>query len=209
MDLAKLAVVISILSFLVSVVVFWFSHLKPFKLECTFSAPRLSIYKINDGILPTKNRKSWWIPSIDIGLTAKNLGVKSGQLKDIRIVAIIASKNDVEKIYIYPRYIVNYPIFNRDRTDRFTWLESAIDREWYPIHLSGNQEKHMHIVLEYIRFDEVKVGTLNLELQIATSESNRWRVLDSFELVLTQDMFNSKSSVAPQNKAMEKMREIA
>ncbi|WP_187984724.1 hypothetical protein [Vibrio metschnikovii] len=209
MDFSKIAVGISLLSFVVSLIVLWHAHLKPFKTTFSVGTPRMSMYKIQDGIFLTKKRNTWWIPSFDIPLTAMNLGSRSGEIKDVRLIVEIKDKVKTTKLYAYPKWVVNYSAFNRDRSSRFKWLETSVERSWYSTHLAGNQEKQMHIVLELDRFDEVRTGQLHLELQVATSEQDKWQSLDKFELFLIEDIYHSDSTYAPQNQSLEKLRKIA
>jgi len=187
----------------------WFSHLRPFKVNVSFDAPTLSLYTISPEVSGAENGQTWWIPSFDVGITITNTGSRQGDIHDIRIVATTTSHRTEKKLYFYPKWIVDYSVFNQCHTERFEWLDKAIIRDWYPFRLSGNKENECHLILEGDRLDHKEPCSLKFELQIATSEEKGWQILGDFELFVSEDDYDTKSTYSPMNKRIEKLRNIA
>jgi hypothetical protein len=208
MDNATIAIGVSIFALIISGITLWYSHLRPFKVNVSFDAPTLSLYTITPDISGDERGHTWWIPSFDIGMTVSNLGACHGYVHDIRIVANMNSYRTEKKIYFYPKWIVDSSLFNQYHTERFQWVKKAIIRDWYPYRLSGNKEIEFHIVLEGDRFDHKEAGNIVFELQIATSEKPGWQKLEDFDLYITEDDFDEKSTHSALNKKIEELRKI-
>lgn len=206
MDNTTTAIIISLVALVVSCVSLWLLHLSPFKINISFDAPTLSLYTITPDISGDDNGQTWWIPSFDIGITISNIGSRQGYVHDIRIVASIISQRAEKKFYFYPKWIVDYSIFNQCHTERFKWLKKAIIRGWYPMHLSSKNEIEYHLILEGERLDHKESGMLKFELQIASSEKKGWQIIEDFELFISEEDYDTKSSYSPMSKKIEKLR---
>ena len=131
MDIQFILIAISILALILSLISLWKSSLTPFKLKARYSSPTFSLYKITPN--ESGGRKTWWIPSIDMGFTFHNLGKCSGEVTDVRIVGNLKSLNHERKCDFYAKWIVDFPKFEQKRFNRFEWLDSSLNRNWYPL----------------------------------------------------------------------------
>lgn len=191
----ELSLIISIIALVLSLVSFWMNSLTPFELKIRHSAPTFSLYEITPGISGAPNNQKWWIPSFDIGVSLYNKGKQSGEIKDFRIkgsIEIAQSKKEQEVIF-YPKWIVNYAKYQKDCFNRFAWIESSVEREWYSIILNGDSEKHIHLILEDSRWDEIIEGKMVYTLETFSSDRNKWRTLANFEMLVTKDLFETRS----------------
>jgi hypothetical protein len=191
MGTAEIALIISILSFVVSAISLWVSRISPPNLDMTYSTPTLTIYKI------TKAGETWWIPSFDASFSFLNKGGRAGKVKDLRILAEWKGYRESRKYEFYPSWVVDYARFHSDRKDRSQWKRSAVLSKWYAIQLQGHSEKHIHVVLEGPRWHAEQNGNIlcNLEiLEISTRES-AWISLAKYEFTITRQMFSDTSIV--------------
>lgn len=185
------ALVISALAFAASLVSLWKSYISPFKLRVSFEAPTFSLYKITPEI--SGGDSSWWIPSFDLGFTFYNVGSQTGEVSDVRLLATLKTKEG-DKVYpFYPKWIVDYPSFNKEGWNRMKWLNTSVTREWYPIFLAGNAQQSVHLVLEGFRWDKKMTGELELKLQMFSSAEESWTDLASFSLQIFEDYYDDKS----------------
>lgn len=208
MTTAGLALIVSGFALLTSLVSLWLNSLKPFELKLSHDTPTFRLYKITPQISGDKERKSWWIPSFDIGLSFYNLGKKPGEVLDIRIIGDLASHRTHRKFVFYPKWIVDYAEFNQSRGERFEWLKTAILREWYPSTLGANDQKDLHAILESDRWDHKESGEMTLTLQIVSSSDMQWQTCAEYKLLITEDMFDDRSSYTPYDEKIERLRKI-
>lgn len=151
-------------------------------------------------------KKTWWIPSIDMGFTFYNLGKCSGEVSDIRIIGNLKSRNDEKKYGFYAKWIVAYPKFEPIRQNRFEWIESSVIRDWYPLILTGDEQKSLHIIFEGWRWDEKYTGDLSLSLQVFSSEKEKWIEYDKYSLIITKDMYEKGETHTLQNPKLQEIR---
>lgn len=206
MDIYLIPITISSLALFLSLISLWKSHLAPFKLKVCFTEPRLSLYKITPKM--SGGKKTWWIPSIDIGFTFQNLGKKIGEVKDIRMLGTLKSKNLEKKYTFYPKWIVNYPKFLKYQAERFEWIYEAIQSDWCPLILTGDDQKSVHIILEGGSWSGKLIGKMNFKLEIFSSEENQWITYNNYEQILTKDMYEVKDTHILYCDKIEKNRDI-
>ncbi len=208
MTTAEFALVVSALAFTVSVASLWINNLKPFKLKATHDTPTFILYKITPEMSGNEEKLTWWIPSFDIGVSFYNNGRRPGEVLDIRIVAEVVEHTKSRKFIFYPKWVVDYNLFNQNNTERFIWIETAVQREWYPIILGPYSEKSLHIVLEGDRRDNKELGIMKFSFEIYASDKNQWLESADYTLRLSEDMFESKSSHTAFDKRLDKIRRI-
>jgi len=187
-----LTIGISLTALLISLISLWKTHLSPFNLEISHTSPTFSLYKITPKMSGDKQKRTWWIPSLNIGLSFHNIGQKMGQVINIRIVGEIESNST--KIIFYPIWIVNYATYQKYRTDRFKWLETSVERHWYPLILEGKGTQHLHLVLESsTRLETQITGLMKFRLEVlSSSDKGKWRLCKRYSLPLTKDMYANK-----------------
>jgi hypothetical protein len=208
MTTAEIALLVSGIALLVSVASLWVNSLSPFRLRVSHDAPRFSLYKITPSVSGSKDGKTWWIPSFDLGVSFYNAGRVAGEVLDLRIVAELTSHRTNRKYTFYPKWIVDYARFNQRHTERFAWIEAAIIREWFPFTLGGQDQRELHLVLEGDRWDHKQEGTLKLVLEAISSKTKAWEEKASYELHVSEDMFESKSTYVAYDKNAERLREL-
>lgn len=212
-----ISIAISILAFVVSLISLWKSSLTPFNLKASYSSPTFVLYKITPST--SGGEKTWWIPSIDMGFTFRNLGKccgevthirmkgrLSGEFPDIRFVQNRVVENRQRKCNFYAKWIVDYPKFEPIRHSRFEWIASSVVRNWYPLILAGDEEKSLHIILEGGRWDEKYTGILNLTLETFSSEEEKWTECDKYEHMITKDMYEKEESYTLPHPKLRKVR---
>lgn len=212
-----ISITISILAFLVSLISLWKSSLTPFNLKVSYSSPTFTLYKITPSM--SGGEKTWWIPSINMGFTFRNLGKCCGEVTDIRIKGSLSGeipdirmvqnqeiKNHQRKCTFYAKWIVDYPKFEPIRHSRFEWITSSVIRDWYPLILAGDEEKSLHIIFEGGRWDEKYTGNLSLALEIFSSKEEKWIECDKYEQLITKDMYEKGESYILSNPKLRKIR---
>ncbi|MCC4632019.1 hypothetical protein [Xanthomonas dyei] len=208
MDSSKLPIVISAVALIVSLFALWVNALRPFRLKVSHDTPRFRLYRITPEISGSEDGSSWWIPSFDLGLSFYNVGKRSGEVSDVRIVGHLDGHRSRQQFVFYPKWVVDYATFQRAGSERFKWINSAVLRDWYPFTLGGESEKDLHLVLEPGRWDHKQIGELSLELEVFSSGSGKWTRKASYKLSVTDSMFDSKSSYAPYDEKMESRRNV-
>ena len=208
MTIAELALLVSGLAFVVSIASLWVNSLRPFKLKLSHDAPTFKLYKITPNISGSEEQRTWWIPSFDIGVSFYNVGRIAGELLDIRIVAKFEAHRSDRTFTFYPKWIVDYSRFQKDRADRFTWLDTAILRDWYPFMLGSQSEKNLHVVLESDRWDHRESGEMTLTFEVIASDTRRWRNCATYKLAVSKDMFEGMSCYTAYNENIERLRKI-
>jgi hypothetical protein len=203
-----LTIVTSSVALAISVVTLLLNRLLPFKPKVLSSAPTFSLYEITPEISGSKDNKTWWIPSFNVGLSLYNLGKLSGEIIDIRITAELKSNRSNQKFVFYPKWVVNYSIFQKHNTERFTWINEAVISNWSPILLFGGKDTKVHLILEGDRWDNHIEGKLSFTLEYITSKNSEWKQISDFELFITKDMFANKSTYTPYDKKIEENRKI-
>jgi hypothetical protein len=206
MEIQWITIGISILALIFSLTSLWKNYLAPFKLKVCHDSPTFSLYKITPKI--SGGRKTWWIPSIDMGFTVHNLGCKSGEVTDIRLLTKLKSKNYEKKYTFYAKWIVNFVKFKKKETSRFEWIHDSIEREWYPLILAGNEQKSIHIVFEGGRWDKKFIGTLSLCLQIFSSQKKKWIECNRYNHFINEDMNEKNEKYTLSDNKLEKIRKI-
>jgi hypothetical protein len=201
-----IAIIFSSIALIVSVLSLWLSNLRPFKLKVLFDAPTFSFYKITPSISGNKENKTWWIPSFDLGISFNNLGKLAGEITDIRIKGEFKTKENTKTIYFYPKWIVNYSVFQKHRTERFNWIDEATIRDWYPLLLPPSGSETIHLILEGDRWDEQIYGDLIFNIEINSSKNKKWKKYGKYDLPITKYRFESKSSVTPYNRELAEIR---
>jgi hypothetical protein len=189
-----LAIILSSLALVISVLSVWINYLKPFKLKVFNDAPTFSLYKITPNISGSETGKTWWIPSFNIGFSFNNLGKQSGILHDIRLVCTQNESQTKKEIKFYPKWIVNYSVFQKFNTERFTWIDEAVNKDWYSMILPSNSSKDIHVILEGDRWDHKFTGRFKITLEIYTSKKNEWIKLSEYDWNVDDDMFENKST---------------
>ncbi len=198
-----ISLIFSAVAILVSLISLWIGHFSPFRLRVTHDAPTFAVYKITPDI--SGGKSVWWIPSIDLSFTFYNNGQRPGEVSDVRIRMIM---DDLDlKHTFYAHWVVNYPLFNAERTDRFNWIHQAVIKEWYPMMLSGNAQESVHVVLEGGRWDSRLHGSATLKLEIYSSEQNRWVEYAEYHHLIHEEMFNTKSTYTLADTKLQKIRE--
>jgi hypothetical protein len=90
---------------------------------------------------------------------------------------------------------VRYSSFWRDRYDRFKWLDSSVQRDWYPQILPSGETRHIHLILENTRWDQKEDFVMTCRLEVLSSESREWKVCATYtELAVGHDAFESGDS---------------
>lgn len=197
-------VVFSALAFVVSLISLWRSILAPFKLKISYNSPTFTIHKISPEI--SGGSKTWWIPSIDMDFTFFNLGKRAGEIIDIRFSGKIDT-GDIERVFIfYAKWIVDFRKFNQNRDNRLKWLETSIIRDWYPMVLVGDEQKHLHIVFEGLRWDKKFIGKLNLSLDVFSSDNTQWENHEKFELSITPEIYDNTFTISLSNQKLGETR---
>lgn len=202
-----IALTISVIAIITSLISLWMNSLSPFRLRITNDSPTFSAYKITPSVSGNKEGKTWWIPSFDMAISFYNTGRRPGEILDIRIVAELKSRRTTKKSIFYPKWIVNYSAFQQYRANRFEWIDKAVIREWYPILLKGESETHLHLILESDRWEYAESGTMNLELEIATSDK-KWRKYRGYSLSYRDDIFDIDRSYTAYSDEVEGLREL-
>ena len=99
MDAANIALLISGIALIVSIISLWANNLSPFSLQVTHDTPTLSIYEITPSISGSEDGETWWIPSFNVGFSFLNAGRRPGKGERVR-EAFLPSISPVEKGWI-------------------------------------------------------------------------------------------------------------
>lgn len=203
------ATAIGVLALIISFISLWSTNLSPFTLRVFHNTPTLFMYTITPEVSGDEDNKTWWIPSIDMGMSFYNTGAVSGELLDIRIVAYIKRKGNgkVLRHTFYPLFIVDYAKYSPLRPSRFKWIEEAVIRDWNPILLAGKSETHIHVVLENFRWDEQIVGHCLLRLEVLTEKEKKWKLLRKYKMYIPKEIYNSQSSFSPADEVQAQFRD--
>lgn len=204
MDLTGISIILSVIALTISLLSLWYGHMAPYKLKACFDSPTFSIYTITPKM--SGGSSTWWIPSIDVGFTFQNLGKKVGEIKDIRLRAILKTNQFEKKYVFYAKWIVDYVSFNKHHINRFSWIENSIQRDWYPLILMGNEQKSVHIIFEGGRLDRRMKGNMRFSLEIYSSENNEWIQLNKYQHLLTSDQFSENSTHTFSDKQQKHIR---
>ena len=208
MEIEDVALILSGIALTVSILSLWVNNLAAFSLRVTHDAPTLSLYKITPDVSGSEDGKTWWIPSFDVGFSFLNAGRRPGQVLDIRIVADFEGHRSKKRYVFYPKWIVDYAAFQRKRTARFEWIHDAVLRDWYALTLGGQQDAHTHLILEGGRWDDRFQGRMICSLQVVSSEKRGWAELAEYEWLITEDMFDEKSTHTASDKNVEALRKF-
>lgn len=204
MDTALGLVIVSILALAVSLLSLWKSTLSPFKLKVSYDSPTFTLYKISPEM--SGRKKTWWVPSIDMDFTFYNLGKRGGEVTDIRLEGKLRSKEAERRFVFYAKWIVSFKKFQQNRDERLKWVESSIERDWYPLILTGDEQKTFHVIFEGFRWDRKYTGNLDLSLQIFSSKKDEWMEYEKFEHSITENMYNATSPIRLSSKKLGKTR---
>jgi hypothetical protein len=208
MSSSEVSLIISGVALLISLTALWVNSLAPFKLKVYHDAPTFFIHKITPEISGSKEGKSWWIPSFDIGISFYNVGRVPGEILDVRIVAEFKGHMNNRKYLFYPKWIVDYSIFQNCRPDRYEWLNKAILREWYPFLLKGQAEVNLHVILEGSRWDQKENGLMSFTLEAISSKKKKWITYGKYDLLINERMFDERSSYTPSDTQLEELRKL-
>jgi len=208
MSNADIALIISGVALLVSFIALWINSLSPFKLKILHDSPTFTLYKITPSISGPKEGKTWWIPSFDVGISFQNVGRISGEILDARIVAEFKAHRSNRKYVFYPKWIVDYSAFQKDRAERFQWLKKAVIRDWYPIVLKGQSDVNLHLILESNRWDQNENGKMSYCLEVISSKKKKWIEYGRYSLSITEDMFDDKSCYTSFDNKIEELRKL-
>jgi hypothetical protein len=208
MTVPLIALIVSIVALVTSIGSLWVNSLKPFKLSVSNDSPTFKLYKITSAISGARAGATWWIPSFDVGMSFYNLGRRPGKVLDVRIIAKLNGHRSQRKFVFYPKWIVKYADFQRDRAERMTWINSAVSREWYPFMLAPMGERDIHVILEGDRWDHKESGTIEFSLEAFSSSEKTWSTLGRYELHISEDMFEGNSSYTVSDVKIEKLRRI-
>lgn len=189
-----ITLIISSTALIISVLSVWINYLKPFKLKVFNDTPTFSLYKITPQISGSKKGETWWIPSFDIGFSFNNLGKQSGIIHDIRLICIQNERQTKKEFQFYPKWIIDYSKFHKLNTDRLTWIDEAVIKDWFSTILPANTSIDFHIVLEGDRWENKFSGIFQVALEIYTSKTNKWVRLSEYDWHVDEDMFEEKST---------------
>ena len=208
MPYETVAVIVSCVALLISLAALWANNLRPFSLKVSHDAPTFALYRITPSISGSENGKTWWIPSFDLGISFYNAGRVAGEILDMRVVAELKGHRSVRKYNFYPKWIVDYSIFQKNRTNRMKWIDLAMKREWYPIVLPGQQSESVHVILEGDRWDNKENGRMEYCLQILSSKKKKWVEFCQYSLPIHEEMFESKSCWSTYDSRIEELRKL-
>ncbi len=202
------ALVFSILALLTAVYALWLVILKPFKLTVSNTIPTLSMYKITPDMSGDEEKKTWWIPSFDMGITFANEGKGVGKVLDMRIIMLLGSGESQKEYAYYPKWVVDYSKFTEYRKDRFKWIDTATKGKWYPLVLAGQQAESFHVVLEGDRWDEKQSGNMNYYLQVLDSKNKKWTEYGKYHMILPMSSFEDRSTRTGSGSEVAKYRKL-
>lgn len=201
-------IIVSCVALLISFIALWANNLRPFSLKVSHDAPAFTLYKITPSISGTENGKTWWIPSFDLGISFYNAGRIAGEILDMRIVAEFKGHYSMKKYTFYPKWVVDYSIFQKNRTNRFKWIASAVKRDWYPIVLSGQQSESIHVILEDDRWDQKESGEMTSCLQVISSKKKRWIEYGRYSIHIIDRIFEKEESWTTYDSKIEELRKL-
>ncbi|MCW4041324.1 MAG: hypothetical protein NWE83_11320 [Candidatus Bathyarchaeota archaeon] len=204
MDPAIGLVITSTLAFALSIIALWKSTLTPFKLNVSYNSPTFTLYTISPDI--SSGAQTWWVPSIDTAFTFSNHGKRRGEITDIRFKGTLSTQDMTRTFVFYAKWIVTFPLFQRQRGERLKWVQTAIERDWYPLILAGDEQLSLHIIFEGFRWDQQYTGTLNLTLQLYTSEKDEWKDHETFEHRLSDEMYTDTVTRSLSTEKLAKTR---
>lgn len=204
MDTTLGLVITSILALAVSLLSLWKSTLSPFKLEVSYSSPTFTLYRISPEM--SGRRRTWWVPSIDMGFTFYNLGKRGGEVTDVRLEGKLRSEEADKTFVFYARWIVDFRKFQQNRGDRLKWVESSIERDWYPLILAGDEHETLHVIFEGFRWDRKYTGKLDLSLQIFSSKKAEWVEYEKLEHSITENMYDATATYRLSGQKLGKTR---
>lgn len=187
----------------VSLLSLWKISLAAFKLKVAYGSPTFTLYRMEPEV--SGGKKPWWIPSIDMSFTFYNTGKRSGEVTDLRLIGTLNVSGVEKKFVFYAKWIVNYRVLQQKRGDRLGLMES-VESEWYPLIMSGDSQKSLHIIFEGWRWDGVLTGPLSLKLQVFSSEKESWIDYEQYKHILTTHMFEETSTYTLWNRRFEKTR---
>jgi hypothetical protein len=192
-------------AFVVSLFSLWKIYLAAFKLKVSYSSPSFSLYRMDPEV--SGGQMPWWIPSIDMTFTFYNTGKRSGEVIDVRIVGALKTSKDADerKFIFYAKWVVDYKKLQQKRGDRLG-LTDSVETDWYPLILSGDSQKTVHIILEGWRWDKKPTGVLTLKLQIYSTDKDAWVDYDEYTRIIAEHMYESTSIYTLLNKQLEKTR---
>jgi len=202
------ALVFSILALLTAAYALWMIIFKPFKLMVSNTIPTLSMYKITPDMSGDEEKKTWWIPSFDMGITFANEGRGMGKVLDMRIVAVLEKGKSKKEYEYYPKWVVDYSKFTEFHTDRFKWIDTATKGKWYPLTLAGQQSESVHVVFEADRWDEKQGGNMNYYLQVLDSKNKKWIENGKYHLIIALSIFEDKSTRTGSGSEVAKYRKL-
>jgi len=210
-DFQYFSLFVSLLSSLIalgiSIVSLWKAYFAPFRLEIACEAPTLTLYKITPEMSESKVDLTWWVPSFFMGISFTNVGQRTGQVIDVRILAEITSKGKPQKYAFFAKWVVDYASFMQNRENRFAWMKRAVKRNWYPLILRGGETKTLHLILEPIsEWYYGNKGMMKLYFQIFSSEEKRWLEIAQFWLEVDKDLYETGRSVIAYDSRLEDTR---
>jgi hypothetical protein len=208
MPYESIAIVASCLALIISLIALWCNSLRPFSLKVSHDAPTFTLYKITPSESGSENGKTWWIPSFNLSISFHNAGRIAGEILDMRINAKLEGHRLIKKYAFYPKWVVDYSVFQKYRTDRFTWASSAVKRDWYPIVLPAQQSESIHVIMEGERWDEKQSGRMTYCLQIISSRKKKWIEYGQYSLPIFDEMFEEKSSYSTYDTRIEEIRKL-
>jgi len=208
MPYESIVIIVSCLALLISFIALWINSLRPFSLKVSHDAPTFTLYKITPSISGSENGKTWWIPSFDMGISFYNAGRIAGEILDMRIIVEFRGHRSVKKYTFYPKWIVESSIFNKNRTNRHKWIDSAVKRDWYPIVLLGQQSESVHVILEGSRWDEKETGRMTYYIQIISSKKEKWIGYGQYSLSIFDEMFEEEGSFTTYDSRIEELRKL-
>jgi hypothetical protein len=215
METSEIALIVSGAAFLVSLVTLCINSLIPFRLRVSHDSPTFTLYKITSDKHCSEsdkscreNDKTWWIPSFDIGLTFYNIGSYPGEVYDVRILSKFKGHNFSRKEIFYPQWIVEYASFQKLCTERFRWIEGAVQSDWYSFILSPRTERSLHLVLEGKRWDKRREGRITFSLQVISSQKKKWITIGTYSLPIVDAWFDEGGTHTPFDERVETRRKL-
>lgn len=204
------AVGVSAVALLVSAGNTWYAHLRPFNLTLGYGTPRLNLYSHTKRGGPDGHLQTRWTAIFDLGVSMSNTGKRSGEVTDVRLR--LRSAGDgyefPNETTFYPEHEVDFGMFQRYRASWEAWTRSAVTGPWQPRQLRGDDQEHIHVVLQpRIAWSKPRTGQFEILFEVRES-GGTWTLVDQFELRLVLDAFaQAPLSLVPGDPRLNQGRE--
>ncbi len=187
-----LTLVFSLAALFLSAVSLWRTSLAPFDLRIVNAPPLLAAQHVKttcDG-----QPAGWWIPTLDFGVSFRNLGSRAGLVRDLRISGQLQTESAEQSIDFHPDGMVDFPTYQQTRPDRFESIDQARRRDWYPILLGANEQAEYHLVFQSGSWVRPFSGSLVLRFEACT-EKGEWTKLADYRVKFFEDLFEGDTYV--------------